>query len=697
MTDFEIIESPNIGPDATCLNLAQSNTKNEVMVTIKPPQEGNRFKTRVICLLDKSQSMITPISYTTQDGKTEDDGLTRMDLAIHTYKTLVNSMPEDVEFGLVTFNGSANQVLPLTKMTSENKTSAIALVDNLIPTGMTNLWKPLEMALKTFLTNPNTDIDIDDIEIEGEDNTSGGYDTNDIVIMLTDGEPTSSPIRGELTELESYLKNFAPHNTPYFVPIGFTNGQDSTLLNNMARLTSEISYFISDASMMGTVFINTLSYLMSTALTNMELLIETNESTEINSTIRHIYKCSHYEPHKVVLQLGSTGYGLNRNIIIPVKSLDDSELYLNATLTYNSPKSSNSSYTIQNDGFTSVSDNYFRDNMARINFVSYLRDAIKTAYEPSTSKETLITGLNQIREMVQPDDTFLKGIETDYYEAVKATDPNYINTWGTHYLIGLANSHNMERCTNFKDAGLQNYVSLYFDTLRKAGEKIFNDIDIVKHSFLEKPLYTSPGYTNSQYRTPSFRKAKHTTLYGCQTNYLDASNGCFAPSTLVTMGTGLTKQAKNIKKGDVIRSMDKVATVKCVVRFRCDKGKADMCDVDGLIVSPYHPIYYNDRWQFPASLAETFKYDTEYVYDFVLEDNSAVYVNGIMAATMGHGLKTDVVRHAYFGTNCITKDLAKLKGWDNGLITLPPNCFKRTEVNMPISGLMWNKLKGMMA
>lgn len=683
MSDFELVNTPNIGSDSTCLSMSLNDSKKEIIINVKPPQTGDRQKTRVICLLDRSQSMIAPICYTTEDGKTEDDGLTRMDLAVHTFKTLVKSMPEDVELGLISFNGQAKVLLGMTQMTDENKTVAIDKTNNLSPTGLTNLWEPLQMALNLLKEKPNPE-------------------TNDVIIMLTDGEPTRSPVRGEIAEMKKYIQdNFTESTPPYFVPIGFTNGQNSSLLNNMANLTNEMSYYISDASMMGTVFINTLSYILNTAGTNSVLTIESE--VPINPSIKQSYNCQ-YETNKVVFNIGSFGYGLNRNIIIPIENDNDVIPQFKATLSYR-PTNSTTMNMIQTTEFSEVDRTQINSHFVRINFTTILTHVLKSLHDSAKAKELLMSGLESVKQL-NSEEPYIKGIESDYYEAIKATDEKYIDKWGKHYIMGLLNAHSKERCTNFKDEGVKFYVSPAYEQFQKNAETVFNDMDIEKLTFVDEPVYTSPTYTSGsgtrnvvipqRYKSSVKRK----TLAGYQRNYYNASNGCFAPQCMVTMGDGTKKRVDQIQPGDFVKSANTSARVRCVVRFECDAGKADMCNIahTDLIISPYHPVFYAGNWKFPYKFGATKVYDYKYVYDFVLEGGSTVFISDIVTCTFGHGLKcNDVVKHNYFGTERVLDDLSKLKGWSEGYITMPANCFARCIENQPVTGLKWNVLENILA
>lgn len=59
-----------------------------------------------------------------------------------------------------------------------------------------------------------------------------------------------------------------------------------------------------------------------------------------------------------------------------------------------------------------------------------------------------------------------------------------------------------------------------------------------------------------------------------------------------------------------------------------------------------------------------------YVYNFVLDSCHVLLVDGIQCATWGHGLQEDVVRHAYYGSQTIIRDLSDMPGWTDGLVDI---------------------------
>jgi uncharacterized protein YegL len=666
MSDFEIIRAENTGIEGTKLRVLSNSNKDNLIINITPPNDGPKRKLRILCLMDRSQSMISPITYQTTDGNKEDDGLTRIDLAIHTYKTLVKTMPEDTEFGLISFNSKSKLLMPLTKMTSDNKNIAIENADKLLPTGMTNLWEPIEEALNIFRLDPRDD-------------------TTDVIIMMTDGEPTNRPIRGEVNEMKEHInKNFT--NTPYFIPIGFTNGQDSSLLTKLADLTNEIVYYISDASMMGTVFINTLSYILSLSGTNLSVTLTTENATKINPNLKYLYPNAIFNETQMTLNIGSIGYGLTRNIVIPIKC-DDETVSIKVELTYTNANN-DKCHLIESE--VSVTDNtmFVKNQLFRMNFVSTIKNVLVNIHSPEDCKKYLMDFLSQVRDNKTPDNLYLEGIESDCIEAIKAITPEYIKTWGQHYINALMLAHLNERCTNFKDEGVKFYSSTSFETYRKTGEKIFNEIDIDKHTF---STYVNEAYNfNGVMMNQSNNKPRKMKLYGRQSNYLKQSNGCVMPNTMITLKHNIHKKAKDIRKGDILKTMNGYTSVICVVKFKTYQNMADMVKVNDLVISPYHPVYINNRWVFPKSLGKIYKEQTSYVYNFVLSSEGTIYANDVIICTLGHGLTTDIVRHEYLGTQRIINDLSRINGWKQGIVELPPMCFRRDKHSNQIASLKSN-------
>lgn len=685
-SDYELIEPENQGTNLTRLNMSHNiGDSQEIIVTITPPEDGNKTNLRIVCLLDRSTSMISPITSQTEDGTIEDDNLTRMDLAIHTCRTIIETLPVTSELAIISFNNKVKQHMPLTPMSEEAKKKAFEHIDKLNPHGMTNLWDPLENAFNLFLENPNSK-------------------TNDVIIMLTDGEPTTRPIRGEIAEMKLYMEerfHSQKINPPTFIPIGFTNAQDSVLLNQMASQTNEMQYYISDASMMGTVFVNVLSYIRSVVNRNAVLTLTsyTNDVT-FDSSLRETYTNIKYETHKVVIPVGSIGYGQSRHIVVPYLYKDSDtptpkkDIQFTAELTYRT----NEDNYITTDFFYDMEPKIILNQLIRMNFAFIIRLILKNMHDPDKCKQILIEGLTQLRKYNDDNDEYLSNLDADYLESIKAIDPEYINSWGKHYINALGKAHEMERCSNFRDKGVQNYGSNVFRTYQMEGEKIFKDIDIEKHVFRDESPNSPFNNTNLLLGNrvagvPKLPHIKKHTLVGVQHKYINVRGGCFTGDSKITMGNGLKKKIKYVKKGDIVKTSQGTSVVEVVVRFKCKDNLGKMVKYsDDLIISPYHPIFdeFKNKWIFPVDYKNYEMVESKYVYDFVLKRHHTIYVGNILACTFGHGIKGDVIEHQYFGTQQIINDLKKVKGYKEGKINLPDNCFLRAVSDAPITALDWD-------
>lgn len=154
---------------------------------------------------------------------------------------------------------------------------------------------------------------------------------------------------------------------------------------------------------------------------------------------------------------------------------------------------------------------------------------------------------------------------------------------------------------------------------------------------------------------------------------------------------------KQLKKGDLVNTLNGVATVACVIKSKCSNRKTNLVKYPtGLLISPYHPVknLVTNKWIFPADEypSEINQYNIEHVYNFVLTHDHTMFINGMCVCTLGHGFTEDVVKHDYFGGKVID-DLKILKTWHSGLITLPPKVFIRTFPNSPIDKMDYNQFK----
>lgn len=145
--------------------------------------------------------------------------------------------------------------------------------------------------------------------------------------------------------------------------------------------------------------------------------------------------------------------------------------------------------------------------------------------------------------------------------------------------------------------------------------------------------------------------------------YHRSSNPCFAGSCPVLLADGTSIPISNLRPGDSISAPIGPRTVAAVVRtdpHSDTRKRGQLCRIDDLWVTPWHPCLIGGKWTFPAYVAKQAKECNEPVYSVLLEQDEdpnahVIDVAGVMCVTLGHGVtnseegKEDVRAHAFFG------------------------------------------------
>lgn len=77
------------------------------------------------------------------------------------------------------------------------------------------------------------------------------------------------------------------------------------------------------------------------------------------------------------------------------------------------------------------------------------------------------------------------------------------------------------------------------------------------------------------------------------------------------------------------------------------------------------------------------------MYSFALDQHHTIWVNNVECVTLGHGFMEDVVRHTYYGTDRVLKDLSLMDEQQNctGMIEVQPNWIKRDKRTELVNGI----------
>merc|ERR1712070_562696 len=242
--------------------------------------------------------------------------------------------------------------------------------------------------------------------------------------------------------------------------------------------------------------------------------------------------------------------------------------------------------------------------------------------------------------------------------------------WGRHYLPSIMFAHNLQQCNNFKDPGVQVYGGPLFQDVRDTSDDIFNTLPAPKPSIRRASQVA---------RAPPASMAAYNCRYG----------GCIDGSCQVLLASGEARLIRDLKLGDVVESIGSMpAEIVCLVRTPCRGGRADLVELPGgARLTPYHPVMHDGSWVFPIDLAEVSEQPCDAVYNLVLRGSAAIVVAGVPCIALGHGIEGGSAKHPYFGQQQAIEDVAKLPGFQAGLVELSPGWEVRDEVTGLVCGM----------
>jgi len=588
---------------------------------------GNNVKPLTyVCALDVSGSMDSSLS---NSGDVEVSKFSRLDLIKHSMNTIISCLRPEDSLALVTFDDTAKLVLPPTFMNQQGKMIADKQISRIIANGGTNLWDGL-----------NQSLDI----TESIKNISG----NKFVILLTDGEPNINPVRGVHYEFIKKLSSYvgAPNCQPFRPSVntfGYGYTLDSKLLTSLATNGGGIFAHIPDYTMCNTVMINFLSNCFATSLNNVTTNIKTFGCNILLDEIN----------------IGPIQSGQVRNEVILVKfddldnfSIDFSFNFDNSHLCYkinNLDKIENSSYEASKFFLSGIINKGLMTNdiQTACKELDVLVNNIRNLTYETSDKEKK-EKLNTLLTNIKHDDAH-NG------QVYKAFSDAHYSRWGLHYLRYFLRSHELQMCSNFRDASLQNYGGKLFKEIRTEVEDIFNNIPVPQPSLSSTPFQGN------------FKQSFYSN-----------TGPCFHGNGIVKLVGDKLKFVKDLVKGDqIINSDGCVSTIVCMVKTKVKDGVIDMVTICGKFkVTPWHPIRYKGKFVFPFDIKDyemnsMSAVNCDYVYNIVLDKNHIITIDGVSAVTLGHGFNDDpVTKHPFFGTSKVIDVLKIFEGWEQGSITI---------------------------
>lgn len=398
---------------------------------------------------------------------------------------------------------------------------------------------------------------------------------------------------------------------------GFGYSLDTELLIDIAKISNGHFSFIPDSGFVGTIFIHALAHINTIAINNLKCYYNTDNITCIGNNS----------------DLTTVHYGQSRTLVFKTK-----EDNINIKIVYDDKELS-----IDTFNKVQINDNLLY-NIMRLELVETLEQKSKQSIDAYMFKYSHIN--NELM--------------TDFKDQIcLAIQEQYFSKWGKNYINSFKDAHSQERCNNFKDKSIQHYGGKLFQNMKDKIDNIYTNMPPPK-----------PSKSISEVKVS---KQEFTTMFN------NVAGGCFHPSSQVLTVNNCFKQIDKITKGDkLIDSKGNINTVLCVIKI--DGNDIKLIDIEGLLITPYHPIKLNNQWVFPKDIS-TIETNCNSVYNLVLDNNHTIVINNCISCTLGHNItENEVITHEYFGTDKVINDLKQIEGFNNGFIELNMNNFVRDPV-----------------
>jgi Mg-chelatase subunit ChlD len=629
----------------------------------------------IVLVIDHSGSMHSQVEAKDRNGQNMENGLSIQDIVNHSAKTVVQTLDQHSRICIIKFDNSIDIVTPLMYASETNKVQIMTSIDSIKPGGQTNIWGAIEKALQILDSR--------------EDKSR-----NSAILMLTDGIPNISPAQGEVETLKKLRKTKNFTNPIY--TFGFGYNLQPTLLYNLAKYSNGGNAHIPDGNMIATVFCNFIATILCSVVMNLQLHItpKQNNSSSFNNLLVGDFAYN-YDPinQKYIYDIGTVQYQQERNIVLNFEDKLDFTYYYTYTIggklytsTQHSVNADSIAYYVNNPALNS--------HIYRATSVEYIRkminaNRINNLLSTQASYDELVKLLEENSDAHSQAfiDGLLKNIKGDFAnigQVKLAIDQKYFRRWGEFYLDQLSRSLNQQIKPNFKDEGCM-FGGEVFEALVDKSSDIFNSLEPPKPS-----LVVQQNSGNVFYRGLSSLPSGPISM----ASYNDPHGGCIDSYCKIAMFDGTSKLLKDVKKFDIVKSIDKNnkivgAKVLCVLETLIESGYRDYVSVNGILITPWHPIKYGlygkeETWCFPGELFSTYSYPSSSMITLVLEDHHVMFIGGLKCITLGHNFTNhSKLIHPYYGTNKVIETLMYYfpEDYAQGKISV-----KDTHINYKMSG-----------
>ena len=660
------------------------------VVQVTSLQQEERQPLCLLCILDVSGSM----GVTIESGEMH---VTPLNLVKHAVVTMSRLMQETDELCILLFSAEAHMLLPWTRMDKPGQERVHDLLRHVSPMGTTYLDKALTLAKESL-----------------------GSKARVHVLLLTDGQPTSHPAQG-FSNLCKQL--FQTTDDVTLHTIGFGPDIDADLLLQISDITGGQFLFISDAQMLGTVFVHLLSNLLCMQVVRIRV-----DNVE---------------------QGGLQG-GRTRTLFVDTAQI----------LKYGGQA-------------PQALEDWGRTNNHSVKGDKLLRTLYQTLQTAQCSAD-----LDQLRTLLR-----VSPVEVTHRATYRAllqdlngevrlalTPPE--KKWSRPYLLSFGMAHRYGLCTNFKDASLQQYKTPLVESLVQKGSEIFTTIpatmlqplhqatadaipmqtryydstnpcvarfcrvhmadgSLLAISLVQKGMKVLNGNGKprtvrcmvASFCTQSLFRVSPTFLVGPQPSMTStpsvSTSLVTTPSVTTSLVTTSLVTTPSVTTPSVTTSLvtpfpitpfPEDPTKDPVETQVTDEGNVQTMDApeteflpfripsfatvdeipyvnaqehsDSLWVTSHHPVHVYGKMRFPVDVADMQDHSWYQVFSVLLEKeplesstsdaeallHECVMVERVPVLSLAHGLQGPMVSHAFFGTDAVIACLQRSGTFEKGVV-----------------------------
>jgi len=276
---------------------------------------------------------------------------------------------------------------------------------------------------------------------------------------------------------------------------------------------------------------------------------------------------------------------------------------------------------------------------------------------------------------------FVCGLHADLNDQIRmaVSDPNFWTKWGKAYwqMIGIALEK--QYSPNFKD----NCLQIFGSPIAQA------EYDRISQIYDEMPMVRPSNTYEVQRRTAPIAQTSAAFNY--------SGSSCFHQKAKVLLASGqyvgfeqieqMVKEGKRVFFQSTNQANPELVELEALIKTDRRGQKTEFCELGDLVITPTHPVFFEDRWHHPKTLTPAYDEDVDYVYNLVLKPGpdgkraQSLQVDGHECVALAHGItyEQDPIAHdTFWGSEAVVDSIKNLypDQYSSGLVNFTHQ-FKR--------------------